>query len=196
MKESFQTYFLDFDRTLFDVDAFEHFLANHPGCADLKMHMEVVIAQGLHISPEQKKERGALWAEVARRIESGTVILDDRDMSPFVFSDVSVFLKQKGQASVIVTEGHDTLQKAKIKGSGLAGAVRDAVILPKGTEKGIAVKNLMKDTRAPYVFVDDWPVQLDSVSRAVSDISIYEIRRDGKGGCGRYPVIRSLAELP
>lgn len=172
-------HFLDFDRTLFDTEAFFAFLGerfNEP-------------------LPETDIERVQLAARLASRVASGGLTLAPGELAPFVYADVPEFLRALGNEAVIVTYGDEALQRMKIE-SALAGIPRVSAIYVGESRKGphLARRLAISSTRA--LFVDDTPLELESVAAHCPEVSLYEMRRDGEVGDGRWPVIRSLYDLP
>ncbi|MDO8523979.1 MAG: hypothetical protein Q7R74_01990 [bacterium] len=189
------TYFLDFDRTLFDTNAFTRSLISNPACADFRDDIEAAVTTDRGESTAGGTGRYKLWESLAALCQHGSLTFAPGELAEFVFPDVPVFLKHHGNQSVIVTYGATAFLKAKIE-SALAGPLMERVIYTHDREKGIALKGLLQDFPKPYVLVDDLATQLDSVAEHCPEVSLYEIRRDGKEGSGHYPVIHSFAELP
>lgn len=152
-------YYLDFDRTIFDTDAFVTY-----------WHQRAVAAGGTE------------------------PIFAPGELSQFLYSDAAQFLRDKENAVTIITFGEQALQEAKIK-SALYGIPRMAVMYTGVVRKG--------DFLAPHthlhhdaVLVDDSPEELEVLAAACPDLQLYEIRRDGGAGDGRWPVVRLVSELP
>jgi hypothetical protein len=189
------TYFLDFDRTLFDTDSFTPTLLLNPACADIKDEIRALVE-----TPRDHTIRGGLgrvetWEKLDRLCREGKLVFAPGELSRFVFPDVPEFLHRHGTDSVILSYGHPAWIKSKVD-SALAGLPIERIIYAKDREKGIALEPLLANFPAPYVLVDDLATQLDSVKEHCPEISLYEIRRDGKDGSGRHTVIRLLSELP
>ncbi len=146
------TYFLDFERTLFNTDAFA-----------------ARIRSGIPVAPEELKS--------------------------FVYADVPEFLRMAGNEAIIVTSGSQAEQLPKIE-QALAGIPRLSVLCVGVTPKGEYLKDRMRAYGSSPVFTDDSLSQLESVSQHCPQAKVFEMRRDGGAGDGRWPVIRSLTELP
>ncbi|HWH16695.1 MAG TPA: hypothetical protein VNU25_03875 [Candidatus Paceibacterota bacterium] len=170
-------YFLDFDRTIFDTDTFIRYLAERPDIGELAREEEMTLA-----------------ALLEERAKEGTLTFAPGELSQFLYPDAATFLREKENAVTIITFGNPTLQELKAK-SALFGIPRMAVMYTGGIRKG--------EFLAPHthlhegaVAVDDSPLELEFLASGCAPIALYEIRRDGGTGDGRWPVIRSLAELP
>lgn len=168
------TYFLDFDRTMFDTDTFKEWLWEREGLSAL--------------SPEDQ------LAEIYRRAEAGTLVFLPGELSRFVYQDAAAFLREKENSVTVITFGNSALQGLKTK-SAFHGIPRVSVMLTGEVRKG--------DFLAPHTHLhdgatltDDAAVELEIVARTCPGIQLFEMRRDGKEGDGRWPVIRSLQELP
>lgn len=192
------TYFLDFDRTVFDFEKFVVHLAQMPGLVSVREEMLKVYANHQGENAEEEERRRRLRVALDTLYAEGAFSFSEGALADFVFPDALSFLKEKGSSTVIVTTGGIDLgyQKGKVAASGVQQLVLECVFVQRGNPKGPFVEALTKKYPAPYCFVDDLAPELVSVSTYVPGISAYEIRRDGKAGSGVYPVIRSLAELP
>lgn len=183
------TYFLDFDRTLFDTDRFYTFLIQHNLIPEPhRATLTTAIEGRADYSTEA-------WRLFNAAVESGDFPFVTENTSQFLFSDVSDFFSRHGSESVIVSVGLVPLQRAKIERTGLTPLVRSVLYVGlKSKGEGLAAE--YPTPIADAVFVDDSPRQLESVAEHCPWLKLYEMRRDGKEGSGKYPVIRSLAELP
>ncbi|MFZ1987942.1 MAG: hypothetical protein WAV21_02835 [Minisyncoccia bacterium] len=171
------TYFLDFDRTLFDTDAFISRLLEH--------------STSEPASVERDEELGRMLEE---RMKKGEVIFPPEELKEFVYADVPEFLRGAGNEATIVTYGNPLLQKFKIEHA-LKGIPRLSVFYTDQTRKGEFLTSRIHAYASP-VFVDDRTIELESVMTHCPAVRVYEMRRDGGAGDGRWPVIRSLTELP
>lgn len=172
-------YFLDFDRTLFDTPAF---------------------AQYLHTRDDTGKIlEQCVYKDIAQTlvpfIESGEVTFPPGELGKFVYSDVPEFLRMTGNGSIIVTYGTVLFQKAKVD-SALFGIPRVSVRYTGEIQKGPFLSKHLENYFGKKLFVDDKPSVLENISEHCSDMELYEIRRDGETGDGRWKVINSLNELP
>lgn len=170
------TYFLDFDRTLFDTSAFLRYVIERDNLEKLLPLSEVQMA-----------------TELNALATSGALTFVPNELERFLYADAVEFLKSHGASSVIVTAGNPALQRAKLENTFREGVVAKIFYTPDG--KGLTVKGLLDTFPGPWVFVDDKPFELASVSAECPDIKAYEMRRDGAPGAGSYPVIRSFVEL-
>ena len=176
--EKAMTYFLDFDRTLFDTDSFLVYLGER-----------LEIAPLLSLSRE---ERSRVLGEA---LTEGRITFAPGELSQFVYADVPEFLRAAGNEAVIVTYGDETIQKAKIE-SAFAGIPRISALYIGFTHKGEFLKERYLRYGSSPVFTDDLPSELEGVTAYCPSMKLYEMRRDGKEGDGRWPVIRSLSDLP
>jgi FMN phosphatase YigB (HAD superfamily) len=191
------TYFLDFDRTLFDYDTFKTHLET---ISEWKSFVESPLWR---VSPDTlpvptREERRAFWEEVDRWYAAGGYSFKPEQFRGFLFPDTEKFLAKHGQSSVIVTAGGEdtTYQKDKVASSGVTDLVHEVCLVPgRDISKATFVVELVQRYPGPYVFVDDLPWHLDDVAKALPAVSVYEMRRDGKPGCGRHQVITTLDEL-
>lgn len=170
-------YYLDFDRVVFDTDAFVTYMKGKPG-------WETSI-------PESVTDLNAYLVGATRK---GNLAFEPGELSRFLFPDAATFLREKENAVTIITSGDRTFQEIKTK-SALYGIPRMAVMYTENAHKG--------DYLAPHthlhsdaVLADDSLAELEILAARCPQLVLYEVRRDGMPGDGRWPVIRSLAELP
>lgn len=168
------TYFLDFDRTLFDTDPFKEYLQERLG---------VVGAT-----------EAEFYAKLTEALKSSESMFARGELEKFIYPDAREFLEARAQKTVIVTYGNPDLQRAKIE-SALATLQVDALYVG-AVRKGEFMRDRVSSYVGPYAFVDDTVVELENMKTHCPDIPCFEMRRDGEAGDGRFPVIRSLAELP
>jgi hypothetical protein len=169
------TYFLDFDRTLFDTERMIPYLFAKPACAYL---------QGPLVREHS--------TELDMLVQKGALVLTKGELASYLFDDTKDFLRT--HQCVIVTAGPLGWQKAKVE-----SALPDfnlPVLYTGDIAKGIAMQDYLRDATPPFVFADDSLQQLDSVAQHEPGVQVFEMRRDGGLGSGKYPVARSLAELP
>ncbi len=171
------TYFLDFDRTLFDLDEFKKYVYTRPELATKKELLEANFAKTL----------GDLLRSEELNFEPG-------ELTPFLYSDSAQFLRDKENAATIITFGDPELQKKKVQAA-LVGIPRLSVMYVGELRKGTFLAphtHLHKNA----VLVDDSPLELEILAAEAPELQLYEMRRDGGVGDGRWPVIHSLSELP
>lgn len=108
--------------------------------------------------------------------------------------DAASFLREKENAATIITSGEKVPFEPIVKGA-LEGIPRMSVIYTEGVKKG---RFLAPHTHlhADALLVDDSPAELEVLASECPGLALYEIRRDGGAGDGRWPVVRSLSELP
>lgn len=171
-------YFLDFDRTVFDIDTFIEYLNTHS-----------IAGQWSHL-PEMEFA-GMLNTAVAEGVLSFT----PGELSQFLYQDAARFLRDKENGVMLITYGNAALQRAKVD-SALTGIPRISTMYTGEVQKGDFIAPHIGMYGAAPVFVDDTVLELEILSARCPNASLYEMRRDGKPGDGRWPVIHSLSELP
>jgi len=175
-------FFLDFDRTIFDFDFFEkEILAPRP---EFKTYLDKA-AQFESGSLERQK----IWAELASKLD----YVDGSNFTQCVFPDSRSFFEKHASNIVIITFGNKSFQKLKVEKSLTGIEWKDTLYVEKGL-KGPVVKKFLQENQEA-VFVDDKLENLVSVKSECPWVSVYEMRRDGEGGEGSYPVIRDFNEL-
>lgn len=190
------TYFLDFDRTLFDYESYREYLIALPALAPFR---ERIVSLSGKNDPTSTAKRRELWDELDQWYADGGYKLKTGELERFMFPDALAFLRTHGASSIIVTAGGKSIvfQKDKVESSGVASLVAEIIYLPgRNLSKGPAIRSLCDRYPLPFTFVDDLAEQLDRVRADSPDVVLFEMRRDGKAGSGAYPVIRSLDELP
>ncbi len=188
------TYFLDFDRTLFDTDSFTPTMIDHPACVDIREEIRALVNTPRDQTIKGGVGRVEVWAKLDRLCAEGKLTFASGELSRFIFPDVSGFLEHHAEESVILSYGHESWIKSKI-GSALPNFPPERIIYAHDREKGIALQSLLKDFPEPYTLVDDLAAQLDSVKTHCPQVSLYEMRRDGKPGSGTHSIIHSFDEL-
>ncbi len=172
-------YFLDFDRTLFDTDTFIEHLVKRPGAERYVHH----------------KNEELLASALNTLVQKGEMVFTPDELKPFVYADVPEFMRMAGNEATILTFGNPELQKLKIDNA-LAGIPRVSVLYTADIRKGVFMKERIIGYGASCVFVDDRALELEDMALHCPGVRLFEMRRDGKEGDGRWPVIRTLAELP
>ena len=192
------TYFLDFDRTLFDFDSFFRELVERPGLASVRATALEVVKIPRGVDPVHDEKRNRMWEEVHALYSAGAFSFPDDSLSQFVFPDARAFLRKHGGDTVVITKGGLDLsfQQGKVAASGVGTLVARCEYVQREDSKGALLKSLLPEYPVPHLFVDDFSKELDSVALLCPEVTLYEMRRDGKAGSGTYPVIRSLEELP
>lgn len=186
-------YFFDFDRTLFDTDAFNISLADEPGCAPFKDILQAAVEKERDGTLIGGVERQRAWELVTEALACGDLSFSPGYLSRFIYPDVPNIVNALGTRLVVMTYGNVDRQRAKLESA-----------LPELTSRVIYTGDLIKADAlrmdgydgAPAIFVDDRAVELEACAAVHPALMLYEIRRDGKEGDGRWPVIRSLNELP
>ena len=189
------TYFLDFDRTLFDSDAYNEYLLTLPACAPFHDELREILSEGRDETKLPTKYRTAVWDKLTQVLQSGELTFAPGELSQFVYHDVSEFLRHMGNEAIIITYGEKTRQKVKLE-SALAGTVRLTVLYTEDLLKSEYLEKYPHLVPGQAIFVDDLAEHLEGVQKAFPYVSLYEMRRDGKEGTGRWKTIHSLTELP
>lgn len=171
-------YFLDFDRTCFDTDAFITYLKAHP------------VARSLQGGTEQEYARALNTA-----VLQGALSFGPGELSQFLFEDAARFLRDKENGVMLITYGNAAFQKAKVE-SALHGIPRISTIYTGDVRKGDFIAPHIGMYGATPTFVDDTVLELEIFSASCPGAVVYEMRRDGGAGDGRWPVIHSFNELP
>ena len=169
-------YYLDFDRTLFDTDAFIASLRQRPDLA--------------HIAALPYPE---FLAALGAQAKDGSLVFAPGELSPFLFPDATRFLREKENAVTIITYGDVPFQEIKVK-SALHGIPRMAVMYTGDVRKGEYLAphtHLHEDAIA----IDDAPLELAIFAEKCPRLGLYEMRRDGAKGDGRWPIVGSLEEI-
>lgn len=116
-------------------------------------------------------------------------ILDKAGNAPY--ADAPEFLRALGNEAIVVTHGTEASVRAA-----LAGTVRLTVLPVGASSKAQYLAGWPGYAGGEAVFADDDPRELEELGAAFPLMKLYEMRRDGAPGDGRWPVIRSLSELP
>lgn len=186
-------HFLDFDRTVFDTDSFLKELPNMPGCAPFREEILSVVSEGDTVAMD--KGRHAVWNKVSKAIGSGELAFSPGELGRFVYPDAFEMLRSLGNEAIIITFGEVLRQKAKVE-SALANVVRVTVLYTGDTMKGEFLKTWPGYYGQEAIYADDRAYELEVMAKAFPLMRIFEMRRDQKEGDGRWPVIRTLNDLP
>lgn len=189
------TYFLDFDRTLFDTDAYNRSLIDEPGCAPFKEELKQVVEKDRDETLTGGFDRIAAWNKLSDVLACGNLSFTPGYLSRFLYPDVAEFLRMLGNEAIVITYGDLTRQKAKVE-SALAGIVRVTVLYTEDRSKADYLEFWPGYNGEESIFVDDRVAELEALAVKYPNLRLYEMRRDGGAGDGRWPVIRSLNELP
>jgi hypothetical protein len=188
-------YFLDFDRTIFDTEAFKKDVAERPPLIEVLLELKEAAEE--FFSPSTETTRRAQFMKTAGTFAShGRFTLDPEDLRTFLYPDAIPFLKEHD--CTIVTYGVRAFITAKV-----TSALRDfpdLQIVYTAHKKGRTIYRLKEETKersgdTKCTFVDDAIFQLESVSKWCPDVRVIEIRRDGRPPDGRWDVIASFEEL-
>lgn len=171
-------YFLDFDRTCFDTDAFITYLKAHP------------VARSLQGGTEQEYAR-----KLNTAVLEGTLTFSPGELSQFLFEDAAGFLRDKENGVILITYGNAAFQKEKVE-SALYGIPRISTIYTNLVRKGEYLAPHIGMYGQSPVFVDDSLEELEIFSTKCPNAQVFEMRRDGGVGDGRWPVVTSLTQLP
>jgi hypothetical protein len=171
-------YFLDFDRTTFDTDKFGEYLRNR------FLGTDIAELRGTEFS-----------ARMDMLVSEGALTFAPGELAPFLYEDAGRFLRDKENGVMLLTFGNPAFQKAKIE-SALYGIPRISTIYTGEKRKGEFLAPHMSMYGAHPVFVDDTPLELEMLETYAPTATLYEMRRNGGTGDGRWAVITSLSALP
>lgn len=188
-------YFLDFDRTLFDTDTFNSTLPDEPGCAAFADELRAVVAAGRDETITGGEARAAAWDKLRTAVEGKTLSFAPGYLTRFLYPDVAECMRGLGNEAIVITYGSKTWQQAKVE-SALADIVRVTALYTDAAPKADYLASWPGYYGQEAIFVDDRAAELELLAERFPHLKLYEIRRDGKDGDGRWPVIRSLSELP
>lgn len=183
-------YFLDFDRTVYDTDAFKKAVAKRPPVLELIRQFEGAVAEFVS-SDRGKTRRRSFLRTLGTFMSHGRFAFTPEELRGFLYPDAAAFLR--AHACTIVTYGVRAFITAKV-----ATALTDFPhlhVVYTSRRKGRTIRRLTKDEPEPCAFVDDKVFQLASVSAWCPAVACIEMRRDGGKGDGRWRVIRSFDEL-
>lgn len=186
-------YYFDFDRTVFDTESFKRAYAKRPSIHELLHQAKEVVKEFLSNSRSISRRR--IFSRTL-----GTYLSHRRfgflpeELKEYLYPDAAAFLAAHSKDCTIVTYGVRAFITAKVANALTSYPLGDIVYTPR--KKGRTLKRLTHGKEGPFIFVDDAHFQLESVGEVCPEITLYEIRRDGHKGDGRWPVIRSFEELP
>lgn len=183
-------YFLDFDRTIYDTDAFKKEIKKRPPVLELLRQGGSAFAE--FIAAEKGITRRRTFFRTFGTFAShGRFALEAEVLREFLYPDAVEFLKT--HSCTIVTYGVRAFITAKV-----ATALTDFPDLHveyTSRHKGRTIRRLTKDETEQCIFIDDKVFQLASVSAWCPKVKCIEIRRDKRKGDGRWPVIHSFEDL-
>jgi len=183
-------YFIDFDRTVFDTDAFKKSIAGGPTLRELVTQFRDAVIEFFQHDPTTRRRQRftRTWGTF---LSHGRFAFKPEELTHFLYPDVEPFLSTHD--CTIVTYGVRAFITAKVATTLRHLPVTDIVYTSR--KKGPTIKRLTEAANDSCTFIDDMHFQLASVSRWCPDVQVIEMRRDGKEGTGSWPVIRSLAEV-
>lgn len=170
-------YFLDFDRTLFDTDAFIEHLTNRSDTANLSYESKAKFAAALN-----------------DKVMEGTLSFSPGELAQFVYADVAEFLRAMGNEATIITYGNSALQKLKIVNA-LAGIPRVSVFYTGETRKGEYLAPRL-EFYGTSVLVDDSLLELELARKTCPSLQLFQMDRGEMSVHNTFKVITSLSELP
>lgn len=188
-------YFLDFDRTLYDTDAHLASLPDEPGVAAFRDELAAVVSARRDETLTGGSERLAAWDKLSAAAESGALSYAPGALEKYLYQDVPEFLRAMGNEAIVITYGNPVWQKTKVE-SALANIVRTTVLYTGSVHKAEYLSTWPGYYGQEAVMVDDRPAELEALGARYPALKLFQMKRDGKEGDGRWPVIRSLAELP
>ncbi len=188
-------YFLDFDRTLFDTDAYNESLPDEPGCAPFKDQLRTALAAGRDHTLTGGNDRQEAWKKVSEAIACGDLVFPPGHLARFVYPDARQALKTLENNAIVITYGEVGRQRIKVE-SALSDIPRLTVLYTGEEDKATYLSHWPGYYGGEAVAVDDRPVELEVLAERFPQLKLFEIRRDVSAGDGRFTVIRSLAELP
>ncbi len=171
-------YFLDFDRTTFDADAFTPYLRQKFAGRPVATLGSVAFATAMN-----------------DLVIEGTLAFAPGELSQFLYEDAGRFLRDKENGVMLITYGNVALQKAKVE-SALYGIPRISTIYTNLVRKGEYLAPHIGMYGQSPVFVDDSLEELEIFATKCPSARVFEMRRDGGAGDGRWSVIHTLTQLP
>lgn len=183
-------YFLDFDRTIYNTDAFKRALARRPTVFELLQQGKAAGAEWM--SPGASTRRRDVFAQaLGTFLSHGRLFFRPEELRTFLYPDAEIFIQSHD--CTIVTYGVRAFIAAKVTAAITHLNISDVVYTAR--KKGPTIRRLSLNVTDECTFIDDMPFQLDSVATWCPDVHVIEIRRDGKPGSGRWRVIQSLEEI-
>ena len=189
------TYFLDFDRTLFDTEAYYAYLVDKPQCSEFRHDLQLILEAPVDGLGGHDELRRKIWKQLSVLLETGALSFSPGELSPFLYPDVVEFLRQMGNEAMIITFGDKIRQKAKVE-SALAGVVRLTVLYTQDVYKADFLTSNSHLVSGKALFVDDYARELEKMALNFPEVSLYQMRRNKDAGDGRWPILSTLHELP
>lgn len=182
------TYFLDFDRTLFDTAQMYRCAIDEGRVPErfVPLLESAVLGQADYSLPG--------WQEFFTLFEKNELDVLGANAEMFVFRDAKDFLTTHGKQSVIITFGQEVIQNRKIDAAGIRELVSEVMLVGTRLKGEYMLEHV--DASLDATFVDDSPAQIASVIAHCPWVRVYEMRRDTRPGTGTCPAIRSFTELP
>ncbi|MDB5195300.1 MAG: hypothetical protein JWO84_484 [Parcubacteria group bacterium] len=183
-------YFLDFDRTVYDTDAFKKSVARRPTFLELIRQFEAAVLEFArpHATMTRRRRFLRTWGTF---LSHGRFTFTPEELKQFIYPDVPPFLA--AHDCTIVTYGVRAFITAKVTTALTDLPLTDIVYTSR--KKGRTIARLCAQAADDCTFIDDMLFQLASVAQWCPDVTVVEMRRNGGAGDGRWPVIRSLEEL-
>lgn len=125
-------------------------------------------------------------------LDFDSVLYDSKAQRLFV--DAATFLREKENATTIVVSGSRSEHEPHVR-TALEGIPRMSVMYTDGVRTGEYLKP-HPHLHVDAILVDGRPEELAEISETCPGLQVYEIRRDGEAGDGRWSVVRLLSELP
>ncbi len=183
------SYFLDFDRTIFDTPAFKKSVEKRPTLAEVLRQIPGVAAE--LFKPHEDSRLRRFRRMLGTFASHGRFSLTPTDLKKFLYPEVEAFFATHD--CTIVTYGVESFIRAKVTGA--LTDLRVSGVVYTSQKKGKTIRKLSAAKDGPCVFIDDAHFQLESVAKHCPKVAVIEMRRDAQPGDGRWPVITSLNEL-
>lgn len=183
-------YFLDFDRTVFDTDAFKKSIRRHPTVLELWRQFKAATAE--FFAPTGHKVRRQMFFKTwGTFLSHGRFAFTPEELREFLYPDAIAFIATHD--CTIVTYGVRAFITAKVTTALTDIKLADTVYTSR--KKGRTLRRLTEGANDICVFIDDMPFQLDSVEKWCPHVKVIEMRRNKASGAGRWRVIHSFDDL-
>lgn len=185
-------YFVDFDRTVFDTPSFKKAFARRAGIGELLAQAWVVVRAAFN--PERTVPLRRIAATAFGTFAShGRFGFTPGELKQYLYPDAVSLFGARAADITIITYGVQSFITAKVTDALTDVPLRDIIYTHK--KKGPVLREYLANHAEPATFIDDAVFQLESVAKHCPQVTCIEIRRDGKPGDGRWPVIRDFREL-